>query len=135
LYGCVILNLTDFFTFSFISTRVVQKLIESLRTRQQISLAVSALEPGFLALIKDLNGNHVVQRCLLCLSNEDNRARFLSFSLKYYILDNNIVLLSVNRNVYTYLTLCFCFINILVGDNWSYSFHSESFSSLTCNPF
>jgi len=70
---------------------VVQKLIESLRTRQQISLAVSALEPGFLALIKDLNGNHVVQRCLLCLSNEDNKARFLSFSLKHYILDSNIV--------------------------------------------
>ncbi|KAK7363148.1 hypothetical protein VNO77_05279 [Canavalia gladiata] len=57
-------------------TRVVQKLIETLRTRQQISLVVSALEPGFLALIKDLNGNHVVQRCLLCLSNEDNQFIF-----------------------------------------------------------
>ncbi|MED6170345.1 hypothetical protein PIB30_030061, partial [Stylosanthes scabra] len=54
-------------------TRVVQKLIETLKTRQQIALVVSALEPGFLALIKDLNGNHVVQRCLLCLSNEDNK--------------------------------------------------------------
>ncbi|KAE9599343.1 putative armadillo-like helical protein [Lupinus albus] len=54
-------------------TRVVQKLIETLKTWQQISLVVSALEPGFLALIKDLNGNHVVQHCLQCLSNEDNR--------------------------------------------------------------
>nr|KYP61140.1 Pumilio domain-containing protein C6G9.14 [Cajanus cajan] len=53
-------------------TRVVQKLIETLKTRPQISLAISALEPGFLALIKDLNGNHVVQRCLLCLSNEES---------------------------------------------------------------
>ncbi|CAJ1936035.1 unnamed protein product [Sphenostylis stenocarpa] len=65
-------------------TRVVQKLIESLRTRQQISLAVSALEPGFLALIKDLNGNHVVQRCLLCLSNEDNKFIFVA-AAKYCV--------------------------------------------------
>ncbi|KAE8662289.1 Detected protein of confused Function [Hibiscus syriacus] len=46
-------------------TRVVQKLIETLKTRQKISLVISALEPGFLSLINDLNGNHVVQRCLL----------------------------------------------------------------------
>lgn len=55
---------------------MVQKLIETLKTRQQISLVISALEPGFLALIKDLNGNHVVQRCLQCLSNEDNKVLF-----------------------------------------------------------
>ncbi|KVH93422.1 Armadillo-like helical [Cynara cardunculus var. scolymus] len=54
-------------------TRVVQKLIETLKTRQQVKLVISALEPGFLALIKDLNGNHVIQRCLQCLSNEDNK--------------------------------------------------------------
>ncbi|KAK7400310.1 hypothetical protein VNO78_11515 [Psophocarpus tetragonolobus] len=65
-------------------TRVVQKLIETLKTRQQISLAVSALEPGFLALIKDLNGNHVVQRCLLCLSNEDNKFIFVA-AAKYCV--------------------------------------------------
>ncbi|KAL2343792.1 hypothetical protein Fmac_005077 [Flemingia macrophylla] len=65
-------------------TRVVQKLIETLKTRQQISLAISALEPGFLALIKDLNGNHVVQRCLLCLSNEDNKFIFVA-AAKYCV--------------------------------------------------
>ncbi|KAK7328157.1 hypothetical protein VNO77_22254 [Canavalia gladiata] len=59
-------------------TRVVQKLIETLKTRQQISLVVSALEPGFLALIKDLNGNHVVQHCLQWLSNEDNKFIFVA---------------------------------------------------------
>ena len=69
---CLKLNLTSLFLFS-VSTRVVQKLIETLKTRQQISLVVAALEPGFLALIKDLNGNHVVQHCLQCLSNEDNK--------------------------------------------------------------
>ncbi|GER42710.1 pumilio 7 [Striga asiatica] len=59
-------------------TRVVQKLIETLKTRQQISIVVSALEPGFLALIKDLNGNHVVQRCLQCFSAEDSKFIFVA---------------------------------------------------------
>ncbi|XP_039040357.1 putative pumilio homolog 7, chloroplastic [Hibiscus syriacus] len=65
-------------------TRVVQKLIETLKTRQQISLVISALEPGFLSLIKDLNGNHVVQRCLQCLRSEDNKFIFLA-SAKYCV--------------------------------------------------
>ncbi len=52
---------------------MVQKLVETVKTRRQISLVKSALEPGFLDLIKDLNGNHVIQRCLQCLSNEDNK--------------------------------------------------------------
>lgn len=65
--------------FLSISTRVVQKLIETLKTRQQIALVISALEPGFLALIKDLNGNHVIQRCLQCLSHEDNKVNILIF--------------------------------------------------------
>ncbi|CAA2969518.1 pumilio homolog 7, chloroplastic [Olea europaea subsp. europaea] len=59
-------------------TRVVQKLIETLKTRQQISLVISALEPGFLALIKDLNGNHVLQRCLQCFTNEDSKFIFVA---------------------------------------------------------
>ncbi|GAB2271226.1 hypothetical protein Dimus_006068 [Dionaea muscipula] len=57
-------------------TRVVQKLIETLKTRKQISLVKQALEPGFLDLIKDLNGNHVVQRCLQCFSSDDNKFIF-----------------------------------------------------------
>ena len=52
---------------------MVQQLIKTLKTRQQISLVISALEPGFLALIKDVNGNHVVQRCLERHSNNDNK--------------------------------------------------------------
>ncbi|XP_052190119.1 putative pumilio homolog 7, chloroplastic isoform X2 [Diospyros lotus] len=57
-------------------TRVVQKLIETLKTRQQILLVVSAVQPGFLDLIRDLNGNHVIQRCLEYLSKEDNEFIF-----------------------------------------------------------
>ncbi|KAH6831689.1 pumilio 7 [Perilla frutescens var. hirtella] len=65
-------------------TRVVQKLIETLKTRQQISLVVSALEPGFLALIKDLNGNHVFQRCLQCFTAEDSKFIFVA-ATKYCV--------------------------------------------------
>ncbi|KAI4337704.1 hypothetical protein L6164_016088 [Bauhinia variegata] len=57
-------------------TRVVQKLIDTLNTRQQISLVMSALRPGFLDLIKDLNGNHVIQRCLQRLTCQDNEFIF-----------------------------------------------------------
>ena len=77
----------------WISTRVVQKLIETLKTKQEISRVISALEPGFLALIKDLNGNHVIQRCLQCLSKEDNKVYsfFLSifWGLNYMIRFEN----------------------------------------------
>ncbi|XP_031094200.1 pumilio homolog 1-like [Ipomoea triloba] len=65
-------------------TRVVQKLIETLKTRQQILLLISSLEPGFLDLIKDLNGNHVVQRCLQCFSNEDSKFIFVT-AAKYCV--------------------------------------------------
>ncbi|CAH8390575.1 unnamed protein product [Eruca vesicaria subsp. sativa] len=57
-------------------TRVVQRLVETIKTGKQVSLVKSALRPGFLDLIKDLNGNHVIQRCLQCLSTEDNKFIF-----------------------------------------------------------
>ncbi|QHO30074.1 hypothetical protein HN51_018486 [Arachis hypogaea] len=57
-------------------TRVVQKLIETLNSAKQISLVKGAIQPGFLDLIKDLNGNHVIQRCLQCLSCQDNEFIF-----------------------------------------------------------
>ncbi|XP_042012641.1 pumilio homolog 5-like isoform X1 [Salvia splendens] len=65
-------------------TRVVQKLIETLKTKQQISLVISALESGFLALIKDLNGNHVIQRCLQCFPGEDSKFIFVA-AAKYCV--------------------------------------------------
>ncbi|RAL40662.1 hypothetical protein DM860_006732 [Cuscuta australis] len=54
-------------------TRAVQKLVETVKTSQQIALVVGALEPGFLDLATDLNGNHVIQRCLHSFTKEQNR--------------------------------------------------------------
>jgi Pumilio-family RNA binding repeat len=45
-------------------TRAVQKLIETLTSREQVQLVIDALRPGVVNLIRDLNGNHVIQRCL-----------------------------------------------------------------------
>ncbi|KAI8380635.1 armadillo-type protein [Choanephora cucurbitarum] len=54
-------------------TRAVQKLIEYLATPKQIQQVTVALEPNVVALIKDLNGNHVIQKCLYKLSPEHNQ--------------------------------------------------------------
>lgn len=54
-------------------TRAVQKLIETLTSREQTQLVVNALRPGIVVLIRDLNGNHVVQRCLQRLSPEESQ--------------------------------------------------------------
>jgi len=52
-------------------TRAVQKLVETISTPEQTNLVVDALKPGVVQLIKDLNGNHVVQRCLQRLGAAD----------------------------------------------------------------
>ncbi|KAJ4845213.1 hypothetical protein Tsubulata_042551 [Turnera subulata] len=57
-------------------TRVVQKLIETVRTREQIVSVILALKPGTVDLMNDQNGNHVIQRCLQCLGNEDKKFIF-----------------------------------------------------------
>lgn len=76
LYFCAGLLIKRLVVFC-ISTRVVQKLVETLSTKQQISMVISALEPGFLALMKDLNGSHLIKRCLQCFPIEDKKVILL----------------------------------------------------------
>lgn len=54
-------------------TRAVQKLIECLANPQHIQAVIAALHPFVVNLIKDLNGNHVIQRCLQKLSTQDKQ--------------------------------------------------------------
>eukprot|EP01026_Neomeris_dumetosa_P063451 TRINITY_DN6023_c0_g2_i4.p1 TRINITY_DN6023_c0_g2~~TRINITY_DN6023_c0_g2_i4.p1 ORF type:complete len:615 (-),score=73.75 TRINITY_DN6023_c0_g2_i4:38-1882(-) len=54
-------------------TRAVQKLIETLKTQEQIDLVIGAFEPGVVDLIMDLNGNHVIQKCLQKLGSQTSR--------------------------------------------------------------
>lgn len=54
-------------------TRAIQRLIDHLTTPRQVSALVSALNGHVVTLIKDLNGNHVIQKCLNSLKPEDNQ--------------------------------------------------------------
>uniref|UniRef100_A0A0D9VQK8 PUM-HD domain-containing protein n=1 Tax=Leersia perrieri TaxID=77586 RepID=A0A0D9VQK8_9ORYZ len=57
-------------------TRAVQKLIETVKTRKQIVLIISALRPTFIHLVNDQNGNHVIQKCLKNFGAEENKFIF-----------------------------------------------------------
>ncbi|KDO54470.1 hypothetical protein CISIN_1g004281mg [Citrus sinensis] len=74
-----------------ISTRAVQKVIETLKSPEQFSLVVSSLKPGIVTLIKNMNGNHVAQRCLLYLLPEYSKFLFQATT-------NNCVELATDRH-------------------------------------
>lgn len=57
-------------------TRAVQKLIEFLTTPEQIQIATAALNMNAVTLIKDLNGNHVIQKCLNRLGSSESQFIF-----------------------------------------------------------
>ncbi|KAK4694979.1 pumilio RNA-binding family, partial [Lecanoromycetidae sp. Uapishka_2] len=52
-------------------TRALQKMIEFVSTPEQIQTVTNALTDRVVELIQDLNGNHVIQKCLNRLSPED----------------------------------------------------------------
>ena len=52
-------------------TRALQKMIESISTEEQTQLVIQALRYDVVQLIQDLNGNHVIQKCLNHLSPHD----------------------------------------------------------------
>jgi hypothetical protein len=69
-------------------TRAVQKLIETVSTRKQIVLIISALQPSFMHLVSDLNGNHVIQKCLTHFGAEENKVHIVCIAnrLLFYLL-------------------------------------------------
>lgn len=52
-------------------TRALQKMIEFVSTPQQVQLIIEALRFRVVELIQDLNGNHVIQKCLNKLTPTD----------------------------------------------------------------
>ncbi|KAJ9132281.1 ARM repeat-containing protein [Pleurostoma richardsiae] len=52
-------------------TRALQKMIEYVTTPEQVQLVTEALRYRVVDLIQDLNGNHVIQKCLNKLSSQD----------------------------------------------------------------
>lgn len=56
-------------------TRALQKMIEFIHTDLQINTIIQALSDRVVELVQDLNGNHVIQKCLTRLGAE--RSQFI----------------------------------------------------------
>jgi hypothetical protein len=54
-------------------TRALQKMIEFISTPEQTQLIIHALQTRVVDLVQDLNGNHVIQKCLNRLTTEDSQ--------------------------------------------------------------
>ncbi|CAD6267821.1 unnamed protein product [Miscanthus lutarioriparius] len=65
-------------------TRVVQKVIETVSTSNEVSMVVSALSHCAITLMMDANGSHVAHRCLQKLSPEC-KAFLLNAATKYCV--------------------------------------------------
>ena len=57
-------------------TRALQKLVECISTEEESKLIIDSLSPHIVSLSRDLNGNHVVQKCLQKLKPQENQFIF-----------------------------------------------------------
>lgn len=57
-------------------TRALQKLVECISSAEETQLIVDNLSPHIVTLSRDLNGNHVVQKCLQKFSPKNNQFIF-----------------------------------------------------------
>ena len=60
-------------------TRALQKMIEHLRTDTQVNMIIQSLSHKVVDLVQDLNGNHVIQKCLQVLGAD--RCQFIYSSV------------------------------------------------------
>lgn len=72
-------------------TRAIQKLIEVVTEPEHISFVTSVLSTAVVDLVNDLNGNHVIQKCLISLKSED--CEFI-----YKAMNDNCVYLATHRH-------------------------------------
>jgi hypothetical protein len=66
-------------------TRALQKMIEFISTPGQIQTIIEALRYQVVELIQDLNGNHVIQKCLNKLTSAD--AQFIFDAVGHHCVD------------------------------------------------
>lgn len=70
-------------------TRALQRMIEYISTPEQTQLIIHALTPNVVMLIQDLNGNHVIQKCLNHLSPEDAQFIFDAVSGACFVVGSH----------------------------------------------
>eukprot|EP01065_Artemidia_motanka_P044439 TRINITY_DN6328_c0_g1_i1.p1 TRINITY_DN6328_c0_g1~~TRINITY_DN6328_c0_g1_i1.p1 ORF type:complete len:503 (+),score=68.60 TRINITY_DN6328_c0_g1_i1:474-1982(+) len=59
--------------FSMHGALAVQRIFDHLRTQEQFASMVRALSSHVVDLVKDVNGNHVIQKCLQRFENQDKQ--------------------------------------------------------------
>ena len=80
-------------------TRALQRMIEFINTPEQTELIIRALRFDVVQLIQDLNGNHVIQKCLNHLSAHD--AQFI-----FDAVGNHCVIVGTHRHGCCVLQRC-----------------------------
>lgn len=108
-------------------TRALQKMIEFVTSAQQVEIIVNALRYRVVDLIQDLNGNHVIQKCLNKLSARD--AQFI-----FDAVGNNCVEVGTHRHGCCVLQRC---IDHASGDqkDWLIGKITENAVALVQDPF
>ncbi|KAJ1516239.1 hypothetical protein HMI54_010296 [Coelomomyces lativittatus] len=66
-------------------TRAAQKLVDHVSLPEHIQLLRQALGPYTVTLVKDLNGNHVIQKCLIRL--RPHEAQFVFDAMLHHCVD------------------------------------------------
>lgn len=80
-------------------TRSLQKIIDSVDNEQQIDLIINGFSPEFtsieqvVTLINDLNGNHVIQKCIFKFPSTK-----FDFIINAIIEKNNIITISTHKH-------------------------------------
>ncbi|WEJ95802.1 protein necessary for high temperature growth [Yamadazyma tenuis] len=80
-------------------TRALQKIIESLNSPYQLDLLTSGLKPFIIELIKDLNGNHVIQKIL-------NKFKPLQCQFIYDSILNDLITVATHKHGCCVLQKC-----------------------------
>lgn len=108
-------------------TRALQKMIEYVNTPQQVHLIIEALRFRVVELIQDLNGNHVIQKCLNKLTSVD--AQFI-----FDAVGNNCIEVGTHRHGCCVLQRC---IDHASGDqkHWLVARITEHARILVQDPF
>ena len=52
-------------------TRVIQRVIEFLRTEKIVDKFIECVKPIIIDLVKDINGNHIIQKFVLMVSKNE----------------------------------------------------------------
>ncbi|KAL7624337.1 hypothetical protein AAE478_005899 [Parahypoxylon ruwenzoriense] len=108
-------------------TRALQKMIEFVSTPTHVQLIINALRYRVVDLIQDLNGNHVIQKCLNKLSAED--AQFI-----FSAVGNNCIEVGTHRHGCCVLQRC---IDHASGEQklWLVTKITENAARLVQDPF